>query len=71
MSEKTHSYTGINRTSWGNRWVAMIKHKGVRTYLGTFPSAEEAAHAYDRAASLLGKPRRNFPNEDGSNTGTE
>lgn len=44
-------------------WRAGIRHQGVRTSLGNFTSAEEAARAYDEAALRLHGPcaKVNFP----------
>jgi len=43
-------YKGVTRISKTGRFVAGIKIDGVRTYLGTFGTAEEAARVYDAAA---------------------
>lgn len=47
----------------GNRWKARIKLEGRNVYLGSFPSPQEAAYAYDVAAKrLFGEfARLNFP----------
>jgi len=47
----------------GNRWKARIKLEGRNVYLGSFPSPQEAAYAYDVAARrLFGEfARLNFP----------
>lgn len=37
----------------GNRWIAQIKSHGVSRKCGSFMTAVEAAHAYDRAALEL------------------
>jgi AP2 domain/HNH endonuclease len=50
---RRNNSSGYKGVSWYRRdkkWVAEVKHKGVKLLVKTFSSALEAAYAYDKAA---------------------
>ena len=57
----TGRYVGVSFNKRSSKWVAKIYHDGHKQQLGTFATADEAAKAWDEAATGYGRTDLNFP----------
>jgi hypothetical protein len=61
-------YKGVRAKQSNGKWTAQITIGGHHRYIGTFPTQEEAARAYDKAAmAVFGEyAKLNFPHSKGA-----
>ncbi|BDA43845.1 probable AP2-like ethylene-responsive transcription factor PLT2 [Coccomyxa sp. Obi] len=66
MGRGTSLYRGVSKAGDKKKWRAMIQYNHEQHHVGYYPTAEEAARAYDRKALLFMGPSAitNFPPTD-------
>ncbi|CAL8469832.1 g9374 [Coccomyxa elongata] len=66
MGRGTSLYRGVSKAGDKKKWRAMIQYNHEQHHVGYYPTAEEAARAYDRKALLFMGPSAitNFPPSD-------
>jgi len=53
LQKKTSQFKGVSWRKSHKRWVAYIRHNGCRKHLGLFADEQQAAFAYNSAATKL------------------